>query len=375
MPAAEREMTARRGLQALLGMLAVVLFAGPGSSKELPYISPTVVAPSQTLVGQSFPPSPRLRRDLAEARRAEEGSSAPATAQPAAVTARTYACGAERIAVVTEGETVRLTAAGSTLVLRQVRVASGARYEAEGDASTWFWSHGQEASLRIRGRGYPECVASGVDPAAADAGAFRAIGHEPGWRLDIANGQLTLETAYGQNKVSVPAPFAEAFAGGRRYIASSAGRPITATILDRPCADAATGMPRPFTVRVEFAGQTLQGCGGETAALLRGEPWVVQEIAGAPLVRGSRASLIFDDQGRVTGTASCNNFTAPYTLTGEGVTIGAAAATRKACAPAVMKQEAAFLAALAAVQRIEVTADGTLVLHTASGQRITSRRE
>lgn len=325
-------MTARRGLQVCLGLCAFVLVASPGSS-------------------------------------------APTTAQPVAVTARTYICGAERIAVVTEGETVRLTAAGSTLVLRQVRVASGARYEAEGDASTWFWSHGQEASLRIRGRGYPECVASGVDPAAADAGAFRAIGHEPGWRLDITNGQLTLETAYGQNKVSVPAPFAEAFAGGRRYIASSAGRPITATILDRPCADAATGMPRPFTVRVEYAGQTLQGCGGETETLLRGEPWVVQEIAGAPLVRGSRVSLAFDDQGRVTGTASCNNFTAPYTLTGEGLTIGAAAATRKACAPAVMKQEAAFLAALAAVQRIEVTADGTLVLHTASGQRITSRRE
>jgi heat shock protein HslJ/membrane-bound inhibitor of C-type lysozyme len=339
MPAAEREMTARRGLRVVVGLCAVVL------------------------VGQYFP-----------GRSEVEGSSAPA-AQPALVTARTYACGAERIAVVTEGETVRLTAGGSTLVLRQVRVASGARYEADGDASTWFWSHGQEASLRIRGRGYPECVASGVDPAAADAGTFRAIGHEPGWRLDIANGQLTLETAYGQNKVSVPAPFAEAFAGGRRYIASSAGRPITATILDRPCADAATGMPRPFTVRVEFAGQTLQGCGGETAALLRGEPWVVQEIAGAPLVRGSRASLSFDDQGRVTGTASCNDFTAPYTLTGEGLTIGAAVATRKACAPAVMKQEAAFMAALAAVQRIEVTADGTLVLHTASGQRITSKRE
>ena len=295
--------------------------------------------------------------------------------QPAAVIARTYDCGAERIAVVTDGDTVRLTAAGSTLVLRQVPVASGTRYEAEGDASTWFWSHRQEASLRIRGRGYPECTASGDDPAATDAGAFRANGHEPGWRLDIANGQLTLETAYGQNKVSVPTPFAEAFAGGRRYIASSAGRPITATILDRPCADAATGMPRPFTVRVEFVGQTLAGCGGETAALLHGQPWVVQEIGGSALVGTSRASLAFGDDGRLSGTASCNSYTAPYTLTPEGLTIGAAAVTRKACAPRVMQQEAAFLAALAAVQRIEVTADGILVLLTATGQRITSRRE
>jgi heat shock protein HslJ len=290
------------------------------------------------------------------------------------VSARTYVCGTERIAVVTEGDLVRVTAAGSTLVLRQVRVASGARYEAEGDPSTSFWSHGQEASLQIRGRGYPTCVGSAADPP-GDAGTLRAIGHEPGWRLDIAAGQLTLETDYGRTRVSVPAPVAEAFAGGRRYIASSAGRPITATILDRPCADAATGLPRPFTVRVEFAGQTLQGCGGETEALLRGAPWVVQEIAGAPLVRGSRAWLVFGDDGRVTGTASCNGYTAPYTITGERVTIGAAAVTRKACPPGVMKQEAAFLAVLAAVQRIEVTSDATLVLHAANGLRVTSKRE
>jgi heat shock protein HslJ/membrane-bound inhibitor of C-type lysozyme len=332
MPAAEREVTARCGLPVLLSLFAVVPVAA-------------------------------------------RGISVPATVQPATVVARTYVCGAERIAVVTEGDTVRLTAAGSTLVLRQVPVASGARYQADGDATTWFWSHRQEASLRIRGRGYPECTTSGADPATTDAGAFRANGHEPGWRLDIANGQLTLETAYGQNKVTVPTPFAEAFAGGRRYIASSAGRPITATILDRPCADAATGMPRPFTVRVEFAGQTLAGCGGETAALLHGEPWVVQEIGGTALVGSSRASLAFGDDGRLSGSASCNSYTAPYTLTGEGLTIGAAAVTRKACAPPVMKQEAAFLAALVAVQRIEVTPDAVLVLHTATGQRITSKRE
>lgn len=341
-------MAARRGLPVSLGLFAFVLVASPGSS-EVAHSSPT-------LVGQSF-------------------SSAPATAQPAAATARTYVCGAERIAVVSEGDTVRLTVTGLNLVLREVRVASGARYEADGDDSTWFWSLGQEASLRVRGRGYPECTTSGADPAATEVGTFRASGHEPGWRLGIANGQLTLATAYGQNKVSVPTPFAETFAGGRRYITSSAGRPITATILDQTCADTATGVPRPFTVRVEYAGQTLQGCGGETEALLRGEPWVVQEIAGAALVAGSRASLVFDEGGRVTGTASCNSYTAPYTLTGEGLTIGAAAASRKACVPAVMKQEAAFLAALAAVQRIEVTADGTLVLHTADGQRVTAKRE
>jgi len=296
-----------------------------------------------------------------------------APAAPAAVP-REFTCGAERIAVAIDGTTVRLTAAGATYVLQQTPVASGARYEAEGDAGTWFWNRGDVASLRLRGRGYPECVAVAGAPS-ADAGSFHAIGHEPGWRLDIRGGQLTLVTDLGQNKISVPAPYAEAFAGGRRYIASSAGRPIVATILDSPCSDSATGLPRPFSVSVEFAGQTLRGCGGETAALLAGEPWVVQEVNGAALVRGSRASLTFGTDGRVAGSASCNSYSATYTVGGEGVTFGPAMATRKACAPAVMKQEAAFLAVLGAVQRIEVTADGLLVLHAANNQRVTARRE
>lgn len=298
-------------------------------------------------------------------------------AQPtpsAAPPPREFTCGSERIAVAVEGGSLRLTAAGASYTLRQTPVASGARYEAEGDPGTSFWNRGEVASLRLRGRGYPECVAVAGAPS-DDAGAFQAFGHEPGWRLDIRGGQLSLVTDYGQTKIGVPAPYAEAFAGGRRYIASSAGRPIVATFLDRPCSDSATGMPRPFTVTVEYAGQTLRGCGGETLALLGGEPWVVQEVNGAALLRGSLATLAFGLDGRVAGMASCNTFSAAYTVGGEGVTIGPAMATRKACPPAVMKQEAAFLAVLAGVQRVEVTADGTLVLHAANGQRVTARRE
>jgi heat shock protein HslJ len=204
---------------------------------------------------------------------------------------------------------------------------------------------------------------------------FRALGHEPGWRLNIAAGQLTLVTDYGQTKVSVPAPFSEAFAGGHRYIASSAGRPITVTILDKPCGDTATGLPRPYTVRIEFAGQTLRGCGGETQDLLRGAPWVVGTIDGTAVARGARVTLLFGDDGRLTGSASCNGYSASYALTGETFTVGPAVATRKACGPAVMAQETAFLAALGGVQRLEMTTDGTLVLRMANGQRITSKRE
>ncbi|MGD9902167.1 MAG: META domain-containing protein [Vicinamibacterales bacterium] len=295
-------------------------------------------------------------------------------AVPAGAAPREFTCGAERIAVAVEGATLHLNAAGATYTLRQTPVASGVRYEADDDPSTSFWNRGDLASLRIRGRGYAECVA--VDGAAsADAGALAAVGHEPGWRLDIRGGQLTLVMALGQQKISVPTPYAEAFAGGRRYIASSAGRPIVATILDRPCGDAATGLPRPFTVTVEFAGQKLRGCGGETAALLDGEPWVVQDVNGAAVLRGTRPTLTFGSDGRVAGSASCNAYSAPYTVGAEGVRFGSASATGKACARAVMAQEEAFLAVLGALARLEVTADGTLVLHGDGGSRVTARRE
>jgi membrane-bound inhibitor of C-type lysozyme len=39
-----------------------------------------------------------------------------------------------------------------------VRAASGAKYEAEGDPATTFWSKGDKATLTIRGQALPECT-------------------------------------------------------------------------------------------------------------------------------------------------------------------------------------------------------------------------
>jgi heat shock protein HslJ len=105
-------------------------------------------------------------------------------------------------------------------------------------------------------------------------------------------------------------------------------------------------MPRPNTVEVVVDGTTLEGCGGDPAALLHGQLWTVQTIDGTKLAEGSRVTMSFGQDGRVSGNSSCNTYSGKYTLTGEGLTIGQAVSTRKACLPALMQQEATFLAIL-----------------------------
>ena len=77
---------------------------------------------------------------------------------------------------------------------------------------------------------------------------------------------------------------------------------------------------------------------------------------------------MFDESGRVFGSAGCNRFAAAYTATDTEVRINAAASTRMFCAdpPGVMEQEATFLAALgeAVLLRLE---EGSLQLLDAAG--------
>jgi heat shock protein HslJ len=214
-----------------------------------------------------------------------------------------------------------------------------------------------------------------AQPAPALTLPYVAGGHEPGWRLDIAaDGRITLQADYGATTLSMPARPPEPVAGGRRYAGNADGRVLIVTVINRICQDDMTGMPRPHTVTVTVDEDVLKGCGGDPATLLRGAPWVVDDIAKGGLVDGSRVTLAFGDDGRVTGSASCNSYTAGYALSDEGLTIQKAATTRKACAPPWMKQEQAYLVLLEAVTRFEIARDGALILHAADGRTLRARR-
>lgn len=65
------------------------------------------------------------------------------------------------------------------------------------------------------------------------------------------------------------------------------------------------------------------------------------------VLEGSELTAMFDGDGMVAGSAGCNNYNGSYEIDGEQISIGPLASTRKMCPdPAVMEQEAQFLAAM-----------------------------
>jgi len=83
---------------------------------------------------------------------------------------------------------------------------------------------------------------------------------------------------------------------------------------------------------------------------------------------GTTLDMSFSSDGRVSGSAGCNNYTAAYTLSGATLEFGPAAATQRMCSdPAgVMEQEQQFLKALETVTTARQEGD-SLELRTASG--------
>jgi len=135
-------------------------------------------------------------------------------------------------------------------------------------------------------------------------------------------------------------------------------------------------MPRPNAVTVWLNGRALHGCGGDSASLLQGGEWVVEDIAGAGIVDGSRATLNFGVDGQLAGSGSCNRYSGSYTLTGEGLSVSSKTAmTMMACVPELMQQESRFMQLLSQVRRFRLSADGALILNADDGGTITARRQ
>jgi heat shock protein HslJ len=129
-------------------------------------------------------------------------------------------------------------------------------------------------------------------------------------------------------------------------------------------------------------GKTLATFAPQSQALA-GTSWRATGInngkgAVASLVGGTNVTLAFDANGRASGSAGCNNFTAGYEADAPKLKFTAPASTRKMCAGEnVMEQEAAFLAALTTVDvmriegnRMELRrADGALAVSLTRADR------
>ena len=104
---------------------------------------------------------------------------------------------------------------------------------------------------------------------------------------------------------------------------------------------------------------------------LRGTEWHLDALAAGgdavtSTLAGTKATATFDDQGRVSGNASCNRYGGSYTLDGEAIAIDDVMSTAMACEPDVMEQEAAFLDGVGKAASVEIEGS-TLTLLDADG--------
>lgn len=109
----------------------------------------------------------------------------------------------------------------------------------------------------------------------------------------------------------------------------------------------------------------VTGCGTSTgsAPQVTGEWELVEFTRDGVLVpepAGGRATLTVAD-GELAGTSFCNSYSGTYRLDGDGMSVSGLGGTEMGCAPEVMEAEAAYLAALGAVEQA-ATSEGYLLL-------------
>lgn len=96
---------------------------------------------------------------------------------------------------------------------------------------------------------------------------------------------------------------------------------------------------------------------------LRGTSWRLEELGGTRALDAAQATLQFSkDSDSVSGNASCNQFRGSATIANGSIAFGPLATTRKYCSDeGVMKQEAAYLAALGKAERFEMKAQSLYI--------------
>jgi heat shock protein HslJ/membrane-bound inhibitor of C-type lysozyme len=281
-----------------------------------------------------------------------------------------FVCGSKTVKTRLQKENMQLHLDDDILHLKQVTAASGAKYQSAG-GQVVFWQKGDRAMLTTASFDWPQCTQ--VSEHILALFPFNAHGNEPGWALSAEVNEVVLNWNYGRQRLVMPNPQLDLTHSGFVLHSKANERLLKINVLHSLCRDSMSGKPYPQHVEVHFDDKHLRGCGGDSDTLLTGEEWVVEDINNRGIIDFSRVTLKFDDKGRLSGQASCNQYTTTYEFR-EGLDIAGAITTRKACAPALMQQEELFLALLRDITRLDFTPRGALLLTTSDGKSITARR-
>ena len=91
---------------------------------------------------------------------------------------------------------------------------------------------------------------------------YRAIGQEPGWFLEIDDGEsMRLVYDYGERSLTTPAFPPVRTSGRTTYSAMAGAHTLTVVVEHRPCQDVMSGEGFPHTVTVSITARELRGCG------------------------------------------------------------------------------------------------------------------
>ncbi|GGO86785.1 hypothetical protein GCM10011348_38480 [Marinobacterium nitratireducens] len=118
---------------------------------------------------------------------------------------------------------------------------------------------------QVRSAPQPAAVQAGGDPwaAATMRGVdFRGVGNEPGWSIEIDDGNsIQLVTGYGERTINTPAPAPRFEAGIVHYDVRTGAHEFKIEIEPVACRDSMSGEAFEAKVRVSLGGSRYQGCG------------------------------------------------------------------------------------------------------------------
>ncbi|MGD8975985.1 MAG: hypothetical protein PVG91_00160 [Gammaproteobacteria bacterium] len=110
----------------------------------------------------------------------------------------------------------------------------------------------------------PGSAADVWEQAAREGVDFRATGNEPGWLLEIREGDsLVLMADYGTRRYEIvsPQPEIDEASGGRLFRQPDSPDAFEVVLFDEPCRDDMSGESFPTTVRLTLGERHLNGCG------------------------------------------------------------------------------------------------------------------
>jgi len=178
---------------------------------------------------------------------------------------RTYQCGEMRVETRFGGDQLLLRLPDRDVHLQPVVSASGARYG--DDRGNGFWSKGREqALLRLEQGPWLECRESEARSpwvAARDRGvAYRAVGQEPGWWLELGRGEapeMVVVLDYGQRRLELPST--RPLEGEAGFAGQAEGLSVQLRILREPCRDVMSGEAFPTRAELRVQDSVYPGCG------------------------------------------------------------------------------------------------------------------